>query len=226
MGLINADQSHQIIATLMLNTKWDSIDFAESGLQDAIIRDPKGAGARFTDFLKNGANMQLPDGSNVPTTVAESSALKLVNDNVQLDAIDIFDPPGFKARQGLWFSDDFVSHLGWKVQSVKGLGAITLSSADLVRSAFDQDIKADPIMPMNPTFESESEFLAYLAQMISRQPNGEAGDLLANGSWNIFYVKHCVVRGRWDYYSRNWLFHASLLGTERWYSGRRVFALN
>lgn len=57
MGQITLDQSHQILATLAVNTDWADIDFANSGLQDLIIRNPKEAGRQFTAFLKNGARL-------------------------------------------------------------------------------------------------------------------------------------------------------------------------
>lgn len=57
MGKINIDQSHQVITTLVANVNWEKIDFKTSRLQDLVVRDPKGAGARFTAFLKNGARM-------------------------------------------------------------------------------------------------------------------------------------------------------------------------
>ncbi|KKU18904.1 MAG: hypothetical protein UX30_C0023G0010 [Candidatus Saccharibacteria bacterium GW2011_GWA2_46_10] len=53
MGLITTDQSHQVMAVLATNVAWKEIDFEVAGLQDAIIRDPKGAGRHFTEFLKN-----------------------------------------------------------------------------------------------------------------------------------------------------------------------------
>lgn len=57
MGSVTRDQSLQIMATLAVNTDWDSIDFDGAGLQDAIIRDPQGAGEQFTAFLKNGGRV-------------------------------------------------------------------------------------------------------------------------------------------------------------------------
>jgi hypothetical protein len=55
MGRITTDQSHQIISTLIANVQWDEIDFYATGLQDAVIRNPREAGRRFTEWLKNGA---------------------------------------------------------------------------------------------------------------------------------------------------------------------------
>lgn len=57
MAKITTDQSHQVIATLIANANWGSIDFVESGLQDLIIRNPKEAGRQFTTFLKNGGRI-------------------------------------------------------------------------------------------------------------------------------------------------------------------------
>ncbi len=226
MGKITADQSRQIIATLMLNTNWDGIDFGKSGLQDAVIRDPKGAGARFTAFLKNGANMQLPDGSKAPTPAAKPSILNPVNDNVQLDAVASYDPSGFKTRPGLWVSDEFASRVGSKAKPVENLGAITLSSFGLAKNAYDKDIKSDSNMPANHVFESESEFVAYLDQMIQKQSEGKEGDLLNNGYWNIFYVAGYVVVVRWSTGYRGWYVYAWCLGVGRWFAGIRVFARN
>jgi hypothetical protein len=59
MGKITIDQSHSVMSILAVNTDWDGIDFEDSGLQDAIIRDPKGAGERFAAFLKNGCRFNF-----------------------------------------------------------------------------------------------------------------------------------------------------------------------
>lgn len=57
MGKITVDQSQQVMAVLATNAAWGEIDFEVAGLQEAIVRDPKGAGRRFTDFLKNGGRL-------------------------------------------------------------------------------------------------------------------------------------------------------------------------
>lgn len=57
MGQITIDQSHQVMATLAVNTDWGEIDFEEAGLQDSIICNAKEAGRQFTAFLKSGARM-------------------------------------------------------------------------------------------------------------------------------------------------------------------------
>lgn len=57
MGQITLDQSHQVLATLAVNTDWAKIDFVNSGLQDLIVRNPKEAGRQFTSFLRNGGRV-------------------------------------------------------------------------------------------------------------------------------------------------------------------------
>ena len=50
------------MATLAINTDWDSIDFEKAQLQDLVIRNPKEAGAQFTTLLKYGGRVTI----NVP----------------------------------------------------------------------------------------------------------------------------------------------------------------
>lgn len=57
MGQITVDQSQQVVATLIQNADWRSIDFDLARLQDLVIRDPKEAGRQFTTFLKNGGRI-------------------------------------------------------------------------------------------------------------------------------------------------------------------------
>ncbi len=59
MGPITTDQSHQVMATLAVNTDWSEVDFEGSGLQDLVVRNPKEAGRQFTAFLKNGGRMTV-----------------------------------------------------------------------------------------------------------------------------------------------------------------------
>ncbi len=152
--------------------------------------------------------------------------LALVNASVQLDAIAAYDPKGFKTRKGLWVSGDFQSRVGSKAKPVKDVGTITLTSGDLVKNAYDKEIKADPVMPANHVFTSESEFVAYLDQMVSKQPNGEEGDLLNNGYWNIFYVAGCVVSVGWGGDDREWSVSAWELDVGSWSAGCRAFGCN
>jgi hypothetical protein len=62
------------MAILAMNVDWSKIDFEALGLEEAIIRDPKGAGARFQAFLRNracciikGPNALVIDRKAIPT---------------------------------------------------------------------------------------------------------------------------------------------------------------
>lgn len=65
MGIITIDESHQVVATLVVNTAWETIDFNNSGLQDFIIRNPKEAGRQFTAFLKNGGKFTFKESTKM-----------------------------------------------------------------------------------------------------------------------------------------------------------------
>lgn len=72
MGQITTDQSHQVLATLITNTDWITIDFAGSGLQDSVIRNPQEAGRQFTAFLRNGGKMMIGDPRIIPIDRSKS----------------------------------------------------------------------------------------------------------------------------------------------------------
>lgn len=65
MGQITIDQSHSVMAILATNADWSQIDFEQAGLQEAIVRDPKGAGERFIAWLKNGGRMMVGEPKKV-----------------------------------------------------------------------------------------------------------------------------------------------------------------
>jgi len=88
------------------------------------------------------------------------------------------------------------------------------------------DIKSDFNMPANHVFASESEFVAYLDQMIQKQQGGKKGDLLNKGYCNIFYVAGYVVSVSWRSDYRKWYVGAWDLGVRIWGADDRVFARN
>jgi len=98
MGQITIDQSHQVMATLAVNTVWDEVDFEESGLQDLVIRNPKEAGRRFTDFLKNSGRLAVTSFATFKTiklgTLKDANAIcKAITDaGVR---INILNQPAF-----------------------------------------------------------------------------------------------------------------------------------
>lgn len=61
---ITVEQSHAVMSVLVQNVKWDELDMGN--LQESVIRNPIGAGAQFTLFLKNGARVSI-DGLKIST---------------------------------------------------------------------------------------------------------------------------------------------------------------
>ena len=57
MEPITIDQFQSVISTLLANVNSSQIDFNRAGLQDGVIRDPVGAGQRFTAFINNGCRL-------------------------------------------------------------------------------------------------------------------------------------------------------------------------
>ncbi|MDB5195547.1 MAG: hypothetical protein JWO84_731, partial [Parcubacteria group bacterium] len=77
------------------------------------------------------------------------------------------------------------------------------------------------------TFD-EFELCARIEQMIRKQPDGEAGDLLnkAHMDMNQFYTSSCMVRLCWRAYIYNeWQLSVWKLGDHA-YQGCRVFSRN
>lgn len=77
---------------------------------------------------------------------------------------------------------------------------------------------------------SLNEFSQTLAYLVSKQPTGQAGELLSDGYWNIFFVEvspgySVAVSAYWNSDYSSWF----LLGyslSHGWYAGRQVFLRN
>jgi len=140
-----------------------------------------------------------------------------------------FNPNEFyKNREGLWVSNGFHERILPVASPVKSVAAKRVPMFDIIKQANDDEIRAQ--LPKNHVFEGTSAFCAYLAGMISRQPNGEEGNLLNNGYTNIFYVQTSggvfAVFADWDAGDREWYVYAWSLGGPRWNAGGRVFSSN
>lgn len=107
-----------------------------------------------------------------------------------------------------WFSDEFKSKILAVASAIINPVAITLEKCKLSKDMYDSAIMIELGNP--PAFSVDS-CLAYLKELISKQPKGEIGELLTNGYSNIFYVKledRVVVvgarwgDGEWDLYCR------------------------
>lgn len=74
----------------------------------------------------------------------------------------------------------------------------------------------------------EETKLAYLYELVSRQPNGEAGPLLTDGGANIFYIRDAkgqvwTVRAYWGSAHREWVLRAySVANPVEWFAGNQV----
>lgn len=151
--------------------------------------------------------------------------LKLLNSNIELPAVAGHDPHTFfQTRKGLYVWDGFRSRVLSLAKPVSGLGPLSLSSYDLTENLYDRDIKAE--LPANHVFTDASVLCARIAQLISKQPNGEKGDLLNNGYANLFYLPDCVVDVYWGSVRQGWYVYAWKLDDRHWYAGRRAFSGN
>jgi hypothetical protein len=77
--------------------------------------------------------------------------------------------------------------------------------------------------------EAAETSLSDLWKKLLAQPNGQPGELLTNGFWNIFYIKDVTgelraVRVYWG--SGGWRLYAFPLDSFRWHAGYRVFVRN
>jgi hypothetical protein len=131
-----------------------------------------------------------------------------------------FDPSKFfKARKGLYVDQYFSSRVLVGASKSEPSGMVLLSTADLTRTAYDREIKAE-------LAENHGVELWHIAMLIEAQPNGRDGPLLSNGYANIFYVGGFVVLVRWDAGDGEWYVYDWKLGGDRWRAGLRVFSRN
>jgi hypothetical protein len=146
------------------------------------------------------------------------------------DGVDLFDPHKFfQNREGLWRSDAFVRQI---LSVAKKTERIQLpehvSCFVLPKNMNDAEVRKG--LGDNHVF-SATEGCAVITGMISRQPNGENGDLINDGKANIFYVRGkddevFTVDVDWNAGGRNWVVSANQFGSYPWFAGRRGFSHN
>ena len=81
-------------------------------------------------------------------------------------------------------------------------------------------LTAPGVGDFNPT-----DLSAVIAEMVGKQPHGEAGDLLTDGRGNLFTCGSVLVRVGWDAISRYWFVDDWAPGFGV-YASRRVFSGN
>jgi len=135
MGQITLDQSHSVMATLALNTDWNSIDFATCGLQESIITNPKEAGKQFTAFLKNRAKLLVNPGViTIDRSVPFDSAFvgegwKVLDDETDTRSIALTELDLSKVRFETMLQDGETSIKGEeKLKRLKKKGHIRLDA--------------------------------------------------------------------------------------------------
>ncbi len=118
-----------------------------------------------------------------------------------------------------YLGGDFKSHfLGKAEQDIKGC---TLNVNQLKTASLDAPILAE-------LGDRAETTLAYLYELLERQPGGESDVLLTNGYANIFYVRATngvlwAVHARW--YDDGWRVNASSVEYPcRWNAGNQVFS--
>lgn len=141
---------------------------------------------------------------------------------------DPFDPYRyFENRTGLYVGSDFKKRILSAAQRTNGFPEMTVGSFDLVKPAYDTEIRSEG--HDDHVFENTGEFCAILAGMIDKQPNGGEGNLLSNGDWTIFYVHGAdgeiyAVYDSWQKApAREWLVYADKLDSRQRRAGSRVF---
>lgn len=125
----------------------------------------------------------------------------------------------------LWFGDNFKNWiLSGEIVYVERKGKLIKN--DFPNSMTDEEIiRKFKIRP----YDSKSDVLSEIRDLILKQPNGEKGELLTDGFANIFYVKlkngdTVAVGAFWRSVAREWLLPALRLGVFVWAGGDRVFS--
>jgi len=151
--------------------------------------------------------------------------LKLVKSNVSLGPVESHDPNAFfKTRPGLFVTDWFECLFLWEAKPVTNLGPVSLSLYEQTEDMSDENARDE--LPKNHVFEDPSELCARLEQMISKQWNGEKGDLPNDGSEIRFHVSYGGAFVRRDVFNKRWFVGAFNHRVGGWIKGTRVFSRN
>ena len=101
----------------------------------------------------------------------------------------------------------------------------SLTQTQLTKGMYDREILSEL---GNPKPFTPEEFGAVISHLLTKQPNGENGNLLTNGYANIFYVqledRLVAVFVRWLSDYREWGFDAYAVDGTGWFDGRCVFS--
>ena len=123
------------------------------------------------------------------------------------------NPAGIKFFLGENFKNNFLGKIEENVPATE------LAVDVLTKPLLDAPIRAEL------THQREETFLAYFYELISKQPNGEAGPLLTSGYTNVFYIRDVknivwAVHAYWRSGDRGWNVNAdSVTDPNEWHAG-------
>lgn len=141
---------------------------------------------------------------------------------ISLVTTTFHDPDSYyKTRSGLDVWGGFRSSIAANAIPTPAGARFNLSVSMVVSDAADAKIEA--ALSPNHLFD-ETTVCAIVAAMVTKQEDGEDGDLENTGHANVFYTRSCVVYVFWHGTHRRW----SVFTWERvgagWGTGDRVFA--
>ncbi|MFA5831517.1 MAG: hypothetical protein WC878_06840 [Candidatus Paceibacterota bacterium] len=180
---------------------------------DLVLSEPKDSAPAMA-----GKEEKAPDTENL-----ESNGIVIVG---PLEGE--FDPKFFSdsnksARLSVWGS--FISKIPKSARNVSEQPSAVIASYTLKKGMMDSEIRAE--LPKNHVFAEDD--LWMIADLIKKQPNGESGELLANGSSNFFYFQAdasvLVVNMHWN--GSEWYVLDLALGDGgQWFKGSQAFSRN
>lgn len=113
------------------------------------------------------------------------AGLLILGGKITLPAQEAINPSEFfRTRQGLRVEEPFRDRIVSVAEPV-AVPETVIASFELARPADDTQIRA--ALPEGHVFEA-SAFCAHLAGLLSRQAEGEKGDLPVDGTWTVVYV--------------------------------------
>ena len=145
---------------------------------------------------------------------------------IGFNAQDAFAESSDKAIANFWHGSDFNEQVNAKL---KALPKMPLQNVSVYRTTESTSV-AEIALATSAKPMSLEEFSQTLAFLISKQPTGEAGDLLNNGYGNIFFVEvapyqSVAVSVWWGSAGEKWYLNSDSVGYE-WDAGDLFFLRN
>lgn len=195
----------------------------------AAIADRLGKSLSFDDVIA--ALQRVHDGQffveqGMQATPDSKPVLLVPVKTLEVPAIDhfvvanVFKEKGAQGFQLYWMNEAFKRNFVPKIE--QSVSAETLRKLRLTKRSLDKSI-------LDELRDRAVTTLAHLFELLKKQPRGESGDLLVNGSANIFYVEDMsgivwAVVAFW-LSGRGWYVSAySVSSRFSWYPDRAVFS--